>query len=76
MNLLDLKNGETCRLLSLDTSLVHHDRYLELGFTQGTEICVLRKAPLGDPIQVRVRDTDLAIRKADALCIQVESLSV
>ena len=75
MNLLDLRNGEKCRLLGLDNSLSHHDRYLELGFTHGTEICVLRRAPLGDPIQVRVRDTDLAICKSDALCIEVESLT-
>jgi Fe2+ transport system protein FeoA len=46
-------------------------RYLEMGLTPGTEIEVVRFAPLGDPMEIRVRGYALSIRKADAARIAV-----
>lgn len=41
-------------------------RLLEMGFTPGTELEVIRFAPLGDPIEVRVRGYHLSMRRVDA----------
>ena len=46
-------------------------RYLEMGLTPGTEVEVVRFAPLGDPMEIRVRGYALSIRKRDASRIGV-----
>jgi ferrous iron transport protein A len=47
-------------------------RIMEMGIVEGTPITVVKTAPLGDPIQIKVRGYVLAIRKKDASCINVE----
>jgi len=49
-------------------------RLLELGLLPGTEVTVLRRAPMGDPIEIRLRDYSLSIRASDAHEVLVESL--
>lgn len=41
-------------------------RLIEMGLVPGAPICVVRTAPLGDPIQVRLRNHHLALRRVDA----------
>ena len=45
---------------------------MDMGITQGTEITVVKLAPLGDPIEMKLRGYDLSIRKADAELVEVE----
>lgn len=47
-------------------------RLLEMGLVPGTPVTVQREAPLGDPVELRVRNYALSIRRADALKIEVE----
>jgi ferrous iron transport protein A len=47
-------------------------RLLEMGLVPGTTVTVQREAPLGDPVEVRVRNYALSSRRADALGIEVE----
>ena len=49
-------------------------RLHRMGVIPGATVTVLRTAPLGDPMQVRVESTLLSIRKRDAHQIQVESV--
>lgn len=42
-----------------------------MGITKGVEILVQKVAPLGDPIEITVRNYELSIRKADADLIEV-----
>jgi Fe2+ transport system protein FeoA len=49
-------------------------RLLEMGILQGTELEIVRLAPLGDPIDVRIRGYHLSLRKREAELIQVEPL--
>ncbi|MFL0810998.1 MAG: ferrous iron transport protein A [Agarilytica sp.] len=49
-------------------------RLHQMGVIPGAEAIVLRTAPLGDPMQVRIEGTLLSIRKRDAVQIQVESM--
>ncbi|MDP1572108.1 MAG: FeoA family protein [Vicinamibacterales bacterium] len=47
-------------------------RLLEMGLVPGTRVTVRRIAPLGDPLELRVRNYALSIRRAEAAGIDVE----
>lgn len=47
-------------------------RLLEMGITPGIDLEVLRKAPLGFPIEIRVRGYLLSLRESEAKCIEIE----
>ncbi|MBN2445258.1 MAG: ferrous iron transport protein A [Phycisphaerae bacterium] len=49
-------------------------RLMEMGLITGAEVRVLRRAPLGDPLQIRVGDCELAVRASDADLIDVVDL--
>lgn len=46
-------------------------RLMEMGLVPGASISVVRAAPLGDPIQIKVRDYHLALRRTEAEMINV-----
>jgi ferrous iron transport protein A len=46
---------------------------MELGLVPGTPVQVVRRAPLGDPVELRVRRTHLSIRRSEAELVYVES---
>ena len=46
-------------------------RILDMGLTKGTEAYVRKVAPLGDPVEITVRGSELSLRKADAEMIEV-----
>lgn len=50
-------------------------RFLVLGLLPGTMLEVLRRAPLGDPMQVCVRHTSIALRRDEAAALSVRVLS-
>ena len=50
-------------------------RLMEMGLTRGAKFEVLRYAPMGDPIEIRVRGYNLSLRKSEAAEIQVEAVS-
>ncbi|MEO0558646.1 MAG: FeoA family protein [Bacteroidota bacterium] len=47
-------------------------RLLEMGLIPGTQVEVVRVAPLGDPIDVRVRGFHLSLRRSEAAHVQIE----
>ena len=47
-------------------------RIMDMGITKGVQVYVRKVAPLGDPIEVTVRDYELYLSKADAEMIEVE----
>jgi ferrous iron transport protein A len=51
------------------------DRLMELGVLCGEPVQVVRIAPLGDPLEIRIADEHLALRKEDAALIEVEPIS-
>ena len=69
--LKDAKVGETVKATKLTGEGPVKRRIMDMGITKGVEIYV-RKAPLGDPVEVTVRGYELSLRKADAEMIQVE----
>lgn len=47
-------------------------RIMDMGLTKGAEVSVRKVAPLGDPMQVSVRGSEISIRRSDAVMIEVE----
>ena len=70
--LRDVKVGETVKVVKLHGEGAVKRRIMDMGITRGVEVFVRKLAPLGDPIEVNVRNYELSIRKADAESIEVE----
>ena len=70
--LKDVKIGGTARVAKVEGEGALRRRIMDMGITKGVEIYVRKVAPLGDPIEVMVRDYELSLRKADAEMIVVE----
>ena len=66
-----LSRGEHHQVSHVSLLGVLGDRLVELGFTPGAPVQLLRRAPFGGPLQVRVRDFVLSLRRADAQLIYV-----
>jgi ferrous iron transport protein A len=49
-------------------------RLMELGLVPGTRVMITRVAPLGDPLELRLRNYALSIRRTEALTIEVDEL--
>lgn len=60
------KVGQRGEILAVDGEQHFRRRLLELGLVPGADVAVTRVAPLGDPIEIEVRDTRLSLRKSDA----------
>ena len=71
----ELAPGERGRIAAVDGEVEMMQRLLEMGLTPGTELELVRVAPLGDPIEVRVRGYLLSIRKENAALVRVEPLA-
>ena len=64
--------GSTAKVKKLDGEGAIKRRIMDMGLTKGTEVFVRKVAPLGDPIEIKVRGYELSLRKADAELIEVE----
>ncbi len=73
MNTLrQVKVGQTCTVKRVHGEGALRRRIMDMGITKGVEIYVRKVAPLGDPIEITVRDYELSVRKNDAELIEVE----
>ena len=70
--LRDAKIGETVKVVKLHGEGAVRRRIMDMGITRGVEVYVRKVAPLGDPVEVTVRNYELSIRKNDAEMIEVE----
>ena len=74
MTTLDqLKPGEraTVKAVSGAGSAIYQ-RLLEMGVFEGAELTVVRFAPLGDPMEIRLQGYNLSLRKAEAHMVEVD----
>lgn len=73
MNTLkNVKIGSSCTVVRVHGEGALKRRIMDMGITKGVEIYVRKTAPLGDPIEIKVRGYELSIRKSDADLIEVE----
>lgn len=66
------KHGEKGRIARIGGGGGLRRRLLDMGLVPGSEIKMERVAPLGDPIEIKVKGCNLALRKEEAAYIQVE----
>ncbi len=76
MTLDSIPRDVTARVASVEISGTHGLRLMEMGLVPGAPIRVVKAAPLGDPIQVCVRNYHLALRRAEAKSITVTLIPV
>ena len=69
--LKDVKVGETATAARLHGEGPVKRRIMDMGITKGVQIYVRKVAPLGDPMELTVRNYELSVRKADAEMIEV-----
>ncbi len=67
----ELAAGDSAVILSLDCEPAIARRLMELGLLPGTAIRLIRRAPLGDPIEITVRGVHLSLRRSEACQIHV-----
>ena len=70
--LKDVQVGETVTVAKLHGEGPVKRRIMDMGLTKGTKVYVRKVAPLGDPMELTVRNYALSVRKADAEMIEVE----
>jgi len=70
--LRDVPVGGTCKVVKLHGEGATKRRIMDMGITKGVEILVRKVAPLGDPMELNIRNYELSVRKADAEMIEVE----
>ena len=74
MTLADIKPGQKAKIVRIDTTAATNKRLAVMGMTRNEIISVIRIAPLGDPIEVKIRGYSLSLRKGQARGIEVEQV--
>jgi ferrous iron transport protein A len=70
--LSDLSPGDRGRVTKMGGEPEALRRLMEMGLMRGTAVEVVRRAPLGDPLEVKVRGFMLTLRRSEAEHIEVE----
>lgn len=71
MKLSELQIGDTATILSVGGEGALRQHFLDMGLIQGTEVTVVKYAPMGDPVELRIHGYELSIRLADAENIEI-----
>ena len=72
MHLNELSVGQTAKIVKVGGEGPLRLRFLDMGLIPGTEIKLMKVAPMGDPIEVRLRGYELTMRLDEAEWIEVE----
>lgn len=67
-----VKPGETVTVVKVHGEGAVKRRIMDMGITKGTQIYVRKVAPLGDPVEITVRDYELSVRREDADMVEVK----
>jgi Fe2+ transport system protein FeoA len=70
--LSELKPKQSCKVKKIQGEGTLPKRLLDMGIIRGTEIEVIKVAPLGDPIDIKVKGYHLSLRKEEAAQVVVE----
>lgn len=70
--LAEMKPSESGVIVSLSAEGKIKRRLFDMGVTPGAEVTVRKLAPLGDPMEITIRNYQLSLRKEEAACVVVE----
>lgn len=71
MVLSQLKPGDTCVVERLMGDSILKQRMMTMGIVPGVKIIIRKFAPLGDPIEIKVKSANLSLRKQEAQTVEV-----
>lgn len=74
MTLDKLEVGKDAVIESVGGKGALRRHFLDMGLTPGTEVTMMKKAPMGDPIELRLRSYELTLRLADASQIEISGI--
>ena len=72
MTISDLKIGETGKITEVGGEGALRQHFLDMGMIPGVTVTLMKYAPMGDPLELKIFDYELTLRKADAAKIQIE----
>ncbi|MGY6277548.1 FeoA family protein [Methylomonas sp. MgM2] len=76
MTLKELGIGDRAKIVGFNAGgKAYRRKLLAMGLTPGTEISLIRVAPLGDPVEIWIRGHSLSLRKHEADALAVDKLS-
>lgn len=70
--LSDMKRGETATVVCVNGEGQVRKRVLDLGLTRGAKVTLIRRAPLGDPVEIELRGYRLTLRQGEAHIVELE----
>ena len=75
MKLDNLAIGKSAVIISVGGTGALRQHFLDMGLIQGVEVTVVKYAPMGDPIEIKIHDFELTLRKEDAQKIEVKEIT-
>lgn len=72
MKLDNLAIGKSAVIVSVGGTGALRQHFLDMGLIQGVEVTMVKYAPMGDPIEIKIHDFELTLRKEDAQKIEVK----
>lgn len=70
----DISSGHKVQIVKLHTSGKLMHKLLDMGFINGTHIEVIREAPLFDPMELKIQNYNISLRKSEANLIEVAQI--
>ena len=75
--LADIAVGKTGTVLGFNKdTTTYRQKLLAMGFIKGTTFRVIRVAPMGDPVEIKVRDFSISLRREEARALRVKEISL
>lgn len=75
MKLENLAIGKSAVIVSVGGTGALRQHFLDMGLIQGVEVTMVKYAPMGDPIEIKIHDFELTLRKEDAQKIEVKEIT-
>lgn len=74
MTLRNALVGKNYKIIKINGTGPLRRRIMDMGLTKNTEIYIRKVAPLGNPVQINLRNYELTIRREDAELIEIEEI--
>ena len=71
MTLRELKIGQSARIMAVGGEGALRQHFLDMGVIPGAEVTLVKLAPMGDPMELRIHGYELTLRLEDAAKIEI-----
>lgn len=68
----DMKPGDAATVVRIHGTGAVKKRVLDMGLTKGAPVVLVKRAPLGDPIEIKVRGYGLSLRNTEAVLVEID----